>query len=308
MKKFLVFFTLLYLSFQVFSFGKSEPINKDRPIIATSFNAIKELVSTVGGDKITVLSLVPDNVDAHNYELRRKDLENLNNADLLFINGLEMEEWIEDLVENKIISNSKLITLSDGLNLIHIGEDEHCECGHHHAHQHEHHEAYDPHVFLGLSEIADMAKSVAKSLSKLDPKNEAYYTKNAETFASDILAIRNEYREKIAKKHQKQIVVAHKAFAYLCRDLGLEQLGIRDTFNKGEASAKAISQIVDFCKEKNISVIFVEELSKQEVFETLAKETHSKIETLYTLEQAGDDLSILERQKSNLEKIYNSLK
>lgn len=306
MKKFLCFFMAICIILPVLAFGNKEVSDDEKIMVATTFNAVKEIVSQVAGDKINVVSIIPDSAEAHHYEPKRKDLQNLNTAKLLFINGLEMEEWVEDLVDDNLLPASKLVVLSEGLDLIKLSDgDEPCDCGHDHHH---HHSDYDPHAWLGLTESAKMAEAASEALCKLDPENSLYYKNNATNFAKKVLSLRDEYRKKISSKSQKTIVVGHKAFGYLCRDLGLKQLAVRDTFNTGEASAKALASLVDFCKENKISVIFSEHMASAEVSKTLAREANARFDTLYTLEQGEEGLSFLDRQKSNLEKIYNSLK
>lgn len=304
MKKLLCSFFIVYILSPSFAFGTSEKQNDNRPIIAVSFNAIHELVAAVAGDNVRIVSLIPDTADAHHYEPRRADLENLSKADMLFINGLGMEPWIENLVNKNLFPKEKCIDLSQGHTLIQL-EDEHASHGHTHE-GHEHGE-YDPHIWLGLSDLAAMATKVADALSTIDPAHASYYKAHAQEFSNELAALQNEYREKFSEKKQKYIVVGHNAFAYLCRDFNLEQRSVKDTFNEGEASAKMLAELVNFCKENHIKVIFSEVMVSPEVSQTLARDAGAKLETLYTLEQAADNLSILERQKRNLEKIYRSL-
>lgn len=305
MKKVFLFILGICLIFPVVAMGGKEVDKDGRPVVAVSFDAIKGLVQTVGKEKIQLVSIVPNNVDAHNYEPRRKEMEAINQADLIFINGLGMEEWVEHLVEDKLLDGEKIVDLSTGLNLIEL--DPHTEkCPHCGLHHH-HHCGHDPHIWLGLTESAEMAKTVGEALAKIDSANAKFYKDNAKTFSNEVLALRNEYKKKISGKTNRTIVVGHSAFAYLCRDLDLEQKAVRGTFNTGEASAKMLAELVQFCKENNVKVIFSEEAASPEVAQTLARDANAKVELLYTMEQASDELSVLKRHQSNLKKIYESL-
>lgn len=310
MKKILSFMLSACLLFPVAAFGKAEPSKSSsdgKLTVAVSFNAVKEIVKAVAGDKVAVVSVIPDNAEAHHYEPRPKDLEVLKNASLLFVNGLEMEEWAEELVEKKLLAEEKVIDLSTGLNLIKSDHDDDDDDEHESGHEHHHHGEYDPHVWLGLTESAEMAKTACAALKNIDPKNAEYYEENAQKFTKAIIGLRDEYRSKIATKIRKTIIVGHEAFAYLCRDLGLTQKGIRDVFNEGEPSAKMLKELVQYCKDNKISVVFTEEQASPQVSQVLARDAKAKVETIYTIETSAGNLSLYERQKANLEKIYNSL-
>lgn len=313
MKKCICILFSLCLLFPLVAFGTAEPSSESgkddtagKLTVAVSFNAIREIVSAVGGDKITVVPVVPETAEPHHYEPRPKDLQVLKTASLLFVNGLEMETWAEELVEKKVLAENTVIDLSRGIDL--LPTEEHGEAhSHETSHEGHHHGEYDPHIWLGLTEAGKMAQNAAAALKTIDPENAAYYDANAEKFAAALVSLRDEYREKIASKQQKTIIVGHEAFAYLCRDLGLEQKGIRDVFNEGEPSAKMLKELVRYCKENDIRVIFSEEQASPQVSNALARDAHTSVAVIYTLETAADGLSLYERQKANLEKIYASL-
>ena len=87
----------------------------------------------------------------------------------------------------------------------------------------------------------------------------------------------------------------------------MTQKGIRDVFNEGEPSAKMLKELVQYCKDNKISVVFTEEQASPQVSQVLARDAKAKVETIYTIETSAGNLSLYERQKANLEKIYNSL-
>lgn len=289
---------------------KKEANDTDKKIVAVSFDAINEIVTAVAGDKVTVVSIIPNNVSVHRYEPSPRDLHKLSDASLLFINGLEMEPWAEMFAKDKNTFGEKTVVLSDGLDLIKTTDtagDDHREKDTAHHESGHHHGIYDPHVWLGLTESAAMAKNAAEALSRIDPVNASYYRANAKQFAEHTMSLRDEYRAKISQLPNRTVVVGHDAFAYLCRDVGLKAESLRGTFNEGEVSAKTLSDLITFCKTNAVKVIFSEEQASLELSATLARNANARIETIYTLEQAADGLSLLERQKANLEKIFASL-
>ena len=75
----------------------------------------------------------------------------------------------------------------------------------------------------------------------------------------------------------------------------------------GEPSAQQLAQLVEYCRENNVTTIFAEEMASPEVSETLANEVGAKVEVIYTIENPQDNMTYLERMESNLSKIYVSL-
>ena len=116
------------------------------------------------------------------------------------------------------------------------------------------------------------------------------------------------YEDQFAKAPHKNFVTGHAAFAYLCRDFGLEQNSVEDVFAEGEPNAAQLAELIKYCKENNITTIFAEEMASPEVSKTLASEVGAKVETIYTIESNEDNKTYLERMYENLTKIAASLK
>ncbi len=81
-----------------------------------------------------------------------------------------------------------------------------------------------------------------------------------------------------------------------------------DIFAEGEPSAMQLAELVEYCREHDVTTIFAEEMASPEVSKTLASEVSAKVETIYTMENNEDDKSYLERMEENLSKIYDSLR
>ncbi len=82
---------------------------------------------------------------------------------------------------------------------------------------------------------------------------------------------------------------------------------MEDVFAEGEPSAQQLTELVNYCRENEVTTIFAEEMASAEVSQTLASEVGADVETIYTAESAEDDLTYLERMADNLSKIYDSL-
>lgn len=196
----------------------------------------------------------------------------------------------------------------DGHHKDHDGEHHHhtedCDCGE----EHEHHGGYDPHAWLSLNSAKVMVMNISKAFSKADPTHAAFYKANAAAFITEADMLLTDYQKKFAAESHKHFVTGHAAFGYLCRDFGLEQNSVEDVFSAGEPTAKQLAALTEYCKEHNIKTIFAESMVSPEVSKTLAKEVGAEVQVIYTIESAEDHLSYMDRMKSNIEKIYKSVK
>ncbi|MGI5857623.1 MAG: metal ABC transporter substrate-binding protein [Candidatus Merdivicinus sp.] len=283
----------------------------DKLKVSVSFDAMKEFVAAVGKDKVDVSTIIPTGVEPHDFEPKAQDLAALSTAQIFVYNGLGMEGWAEDAIS--AANNEKLVVVdaSKGADVItkDAEEDEHAE----HAEDAEDaeeghsHGKYDPHLWLSLKGAQVEAKNIRDALVSVDPENKAFYEKNCDEFVTALEGLYNEYSGKFQATTKKDFVTGHAAFAYLCRDFGLEQNSVRDTFADGEPTAQQLAQLVEYCRENQVTTIFAEEMASPEVSETLANEVGAKVETIYTIESPDGELTYLERMESNLSKIYASL-
>lgn len=149
--------------------------------------------------------------------------------------------------------------------------------------------------------------NIKDGLVEADPSNKDYYEQNCSDYVTQLENLYNQYNEKFQSASKKSFVTGHAAFGYLCRDFGLEQNSVEDTFAEGEPTAQQLSELVEYCKANGVTTIFAEEMASPDVSQTLANEVGAKVETIYTIESAEDNMTYLERMESNLSKIYESL-
>lgn len=265
--------------------------------VSVTFNAMKEFVAAVGKDKVEISTIIPDGTEPHDFEPKAQDLVGLNKAQILVYNGLGMESWLDDAV--KAADNAKLITVEASKGAAAITNTE--------AEEIEEHGQYDPHIWLSLKGAETEVKNIKDALVEADPANKDFYEKNYSDYVSELESLYNQYNEKFQSVEKKSFVTGHAAFAYLCRDFGLQQNSVEDVFAEGEPSAQQLTELVNYCKSNKVTTIFAEEMASPDVSKTLADEVGAKVETIYTIESGEDNMTYLERMTDNLTKIYASL-
>lgn len=278
----------------------TEKIDASKPSVIVTFNPLRELTEYIGGDKVNISSIVPEGTEAHDFELKAKDITNIKDSDIFIYNGFGMEGWVDKLLDT-MDKNTIVVEASKGCDPIEVvdqHEDE--EEGHEHG-------VYDPHTWLGLSTAIVQARNIKDALVKIDSKNKDYYEENFNKFSSEVNGLLDEYREKFKSIENKSFVTSHAAFGYFCRDFGLKQNSVAGIFGEGEPTPKKMKELIDYCKENNIRAIFVEENVSTKVSETLAKEVGAVVKVIRTLETKGEK-NYIESMRDNLKEVYENLK
>lgn len=277
---------------------------KDNTInIVTSFYGIEALTEEIGGDKVSIESVIPEAMEPHDFDIKAKDMKAIEEADIFIYNGAGMESWIEDV--EAAISGKELIVVeaSKGVELINADEEDE-EDGEHEGHNHS---GKDPHTWLGLSEAKIQGENIKNALVEKDAKNKEYYEENLKIFNEKIDNIIKEYNPKFKELANKNFVTGHATFGYLCRDFGLTQKSIEGVFAEGEPSPKELQNLMEYCKGNNIKTIFVEELISTQLSDTLAKEVGAQTKQIYTLHSNEDGKSFSDVLKYNVETIYSAM-
>lgn len=255
--------------------------------VMASFYPMYDFAAKIGGDKAEVITLVPSGTEPHDWEPAAADIRNLEEADLFIYSGAGMEYWVDDVLaslDNKdliSVEASKGVALRDG-----------------HSHSHEEEEGagepeeegqYDPHVWLSPLNAEKEMENIKNAYIKADPDNRDYYEANYELYASRFADLNQKFKDTLSSLPNKDIVVSHEAFGYLCDAYGLNQVGIEGLSPDSEPSPARMAEIIDFVRANHVRVIFFEELVSPKVAETIAKETGSSVQVLNPLEGLSDE-------------------
>jgi len=307
MKKKLISFGLILgilVSFSGCVSKNSEEDKGEKLRVGVTISPLKDFAETIGGNKVDVFSIIPDGSDAHSFDPKPKDLNNLISSDIFVYNGLGMEEWIDSVLGTVEGKDVKVVEASQGIDAISVSEEEPDD----HEEDDEHdHGGKDPHTWLSLTDAIIEAENIKNAFVELDPDNKDYYEANFEELKNDFNTLYDEYLNKFKNLTNKDFVTGHAAFGYLCRDFGLTQKSIADVFGEGELTPKNLEALINYCKENGVKTVFSESNASEKEAETLAKEVGAQVVKIYSLETKEDNMSYLDGMKYNLETIYNEL-
>lgn len=267
--------------------------------VYTSFYPMYDFAKNIGGDKITLVNLVPAGTEPHDWEPAPSDIANLEKGDVLIYNGAGMESWMDKTLSS--LSNKNLITVDTSKNLKLLDNQDADE-----------HLAHDPHVWLNPENAKEQAAAIKNAFVQADPANKDYYEQNYTTFAQKLDALDQDYKDAAKTFKQKDIVVSHQAFGYLCQAYGLTQVPLEGLSADSEPTPARMAEIEDFVKQNNIKYIFAEELISPKTAEAIARDTGAQTVVLNPLEglsnddqQAGKDYITV--MKDNLELLKKAL-
>lgn len=262
--------------------------------VISSFYPLHEFSQNIGGDKANTRLIIPVGIEPHDWEPTIKDVQTMQNSDLIVINGIGFENWVEKIDSNNF--SGKIIDTSTGI-LIRNSATEHNEKHIEHTHN-----SGDPHIWLNPVYAKIQVQTIADAFSDSDPDNEDYYQKNAVTYIQQLDELNFKIRNELSSCN-KDFVAFHNAFSYFSEEYGLNQHTIISSNDPhGEVTAKTLERIISLAREQNIHIIFSEENVDIRTSETIANEINGKVLVLSPLEvdSGGTYISSMTENLENL--------
>ncbi len=234
-----------------------------RPTVVAAFYPLAWAAEQIGGDSIDVVNLTPPGAEPHDVELTPRDVEKIQNADLVLYLGSGFQPALEHAVEGR---SGPSLDLLDGQKLL-TGADE--EQG-----------AYDPHVWLDPSRFAAMVTLIGAQLH-LEPA--------AARLVAKLEALDSELADGLAHCRRHEIVTSHAAFGNLAKRYGLKQLALTGLSPEAEPSPRDLEALVDEVKQTDATTVFFETLVSSKLADTVAREAGAKTAVLDPLEGLTED-------------------
>ncbi len=275
--------------------SKSQFQDSDKLAIVTSIYPMYDFASKIAGDKAQIINLVPAGTEPHDFELSTGDMQLLEQGDMFIYNGADMEPFADKTIQ--AISNKNLIVVEAAADIDTLEEDGHT----------------DPHTWLSIENAIAECGVIRDALVKADADNAEYYTNNYDSYVKKLKKLDETYKEGLKDIKKDTIVVAHEAFGYLCAEYGLKQEAVEGLTADSEPDSSRMKELIDFCKEKDIHVIFFEELVSPKVAETIAREVGAETMVLnpiegLTAEQEEEGKDYISLMEENLTALQTALK
>ena len=271
--------------------------------VVASFSLMGDLARQVGGDRIELHTLVGPDSDAHVYQPTPADAKTIAQANLVIVNGLGFEGWIDRLIKSSGYRGTVLVA-STGIKTLKLKHDEH---------GHGHDSNVDPHAWQDLANAARYVDNIAQALAKADPAGQSIYLANAAQYKQAIATLDGELKtafNSIAKERRK-VVTTHDAFGYFSRAYGIAFISPVGINTDAEASAADVGRIIKQIRREKIPAVFMENISDPRLLERIRQESGARIGgVLYSdsLSKAdGPAATYLELMRHNAKTLANAL-
>lgn len=261
------------------TFGVSSAFAAPLKVVA-SFTVIADFAKNVGGDRIDVTTIVGPDGDAHVYEPSPADAVAMAKADIVLVNGLHFEGFLQRLVDASA-TKASIITLTKGVTPIdfkpEFADADAAEGGGK--------TVTDPHAFQSIANARIYVKNIAEAFCAADSDGCVSYQTNAATYTKKLDALEGEVKAAIQSipEAKRVVITSHDAFGYFEHAYGLTFLAPQGISTDSEPSAADVAKLVTQVKQDKAAAIFVENITNPRLIEQIAEETGIKVGgTLYS--------------------------
>lgn len=245
--------------------GKSGSPSNKIPVLATT-GMIADAARIVGGDHVEVTALMGPGVDPHTYQPTPRDSSRLQNARIVFYNGLHLEgkmvETFEALArKQKVVAISRDIPKEKLLGWQGSGE------------------SHDPHIWFDVRLWKTTVETIAAVYSEVDPPHAPQYAENSRKYLAELDQLDEYCRKRTAELEpsQRVLVTSHDAFHYFGRAYGFEVVGIQGISTETEANSKDVTDTIDLIRKRKLRAIFPEDSVPPKIIKEVSKDTGVKL-------------------------------
>jgi ABC-type Zn uptake system ZnuABC Zn-binding protein ZnuA len=269
--------------------GEAAGDEADAPDLAVvaKLPSIADMVTQVLGDRGEVHSLIPLGADSHTFEPRPGDARRLNDTDLFFANGLELNAALLRMAEANLPEEVPIVRLAelalDDDEIVHDhvhdarGGHTHGDDGHTHGDEAAggQEAGPNPHAWMHVGHARDYVRHISDALSEVDPDGASDYEANADAYLEELErldAAIEEATETVPSRYRK-LVTYHDSWSYFGPRYGLDVVAAIQPADFSEPSAAEVRRIIDQIEEEDVPAVFGSEAFPSDVLEVIAEET-----------------------------------
>ncbi|QDW36530.1 metal ABC transporter substrate-binding protein [Bradyrhizobium sp. KBS0727] len=266
----------------------------DRLNVVASFSILGDFVRNVGGERVSVTTLVGPDGDAHVYVPTPADAKRIADARLVFVNGLGLEGWLPRLVQSAG-GKATIITATSGIAPLKLGSDA------------------DPHAWQSVVNAKIYVANIRDALAAVDPADAEAFKFNAEAYLAKLDALDREVRQAVAQipENRRKVISTHRAFGYFAAAYGVAFIAPLGVSTESEASARDIAGIITQIRLAKIPAVFLENISDPRLIRQIAAETGARVGgTLYSdslTGEKGDSPTYIDMVRHNIRALTSAL-
>jgi zinc/manganese transport system substrate-binding protein len=266
----------------------------DRLNVVASFSILGDFVRNVGGNSVSVTTLVGPDSDAHVYAPTPSDAKKIADAKLVFVNGFGLEGWLPRLVQSAG-GKAAVVTATSGITPLKLGSDA------------------DPHAWQSVANAKIYVTNIRDALVTADPANAEAFKSNATAYLAQLDALDREVREAVAQipESRRKAISTHKAFGYFAAAYGVEFIAPVGVSTESEASARDVARIITQIRSARIPAVFLENITDPRLMGRISAETGARVGgTLYSdslTGEKGDSPTYIAMVRHNIKALTSAL-
>ena len=231
----------------------------DRPVVLTTFTVLADIAEQVAGDHLRVESITKVGAEIHGYEPTPGDLRRAADADLILDNGLNLEAWFGQFVEDLDVPH---VVVSEGVEVMPIanGSAEGLP---------------NPHAWMSALNVQRYVDNMVDAFGELDPAHADEYAANGEAYRAELQAVHDELVAELSSlpENERALVTCEGAFSYLARDAGLTEQYLWAVNAEQQATPQQIARTIEFVDEQGVPAVFCESTVSDEAMRQVVEAT-----------------------------------
>ncbi len=272
-------------------------INSQKLKVVTSASIFRDMVYHIAYDKVENVALVPIGGDPHIYEPTPSDATLVQNANLILVNGMTFEGWINEVIENSG-TKGKTVLITKGIEPIASEK---------------YKNSVDPHAWMDASNGLIYIKNIKDALVDADPSNASFYIENYLTYKTKLEGLDKYIETAINRipKEQRVLITSHDAFSYYGKRYNIVNNAIMGISTEADAQTSDILRVTDAIKKHKVPAIFIESTINPKMIQQIAKDNNILIGGELFADSVGDADSAgptyYDMLKSNTDTIVKAL-
>jgi ABC-type Zn uptake system ZnuABC Zn-binding protein ZnuA len=235
--------------------------------VVTTVAPITSMVENVGGDRIYLTGIIPEGINSHTFEPVPSDIKILTRAELLIVNGLDLELPTLNLARANMKKGAALLPLGDKT----ITEKEYVydfsfpkDRGH-----------PNPHLWLNPQHAMRYTALIRDELVRFDPTNKSIYEVNADAFLKKLEMLDRAIEESVntIPERNRRLLTYHDSWPYFARRYGFQIIGAVQPSDFSDPSPREVKRLIDQIRQEKVPAVFGSEVFPSPVLEQIARES-----------------------------------
>jgi zinc/manganese transport system substrate-binding protein len=277
--------------------GQNKPQDRLRAVV--TFSILGDFARNVGSERVAIATLVGPNGDVHVYAPSPGDVMKIAAANIVLVNGLGLEGWIDRLIVASA-TRASIVVASQGITP-RIGA------------RSSDRNVSDPHAWQSVANAKIYTENIGDGFIAADRSGEKEYQINAAAYLAKLDALDDEIKAAIAAipAARRKVITSHYAFGYFADEYGIEFIAPEGVSTDAEPSARDVAKLIEQIRREKITALFLENVSDPRLLQRIAAETGVQIGgKLYSDALSAPDgpaASYIEMMRSNVRELTRAL-